>query len=163
MLRKHELLTEDTAPPSVALPLPGQSYNPAHDAHQELLGSAAQRLQTEEERARETEAVKQQFDAIRQERGSRELWELAEADVAAPLSEGEDDGDDDADLLLEDGKGGAEAGAADNASASEVVRKKQTKPKTAAEKKKRARNIKIQVRLSLSLSLSSPRPSPVSK
>lgn len=92
--------------------------------------SATKHLLTEEERAQETEAVKKRFDAIRQERGSRELWELAQEEVA-PIPED--------DHLLEDGTNAGE-------DQSEAVLKKQSKPKTAAEKKRRARNIKTQVR-----------------
>lgn len=136
-LRRHEVLTEDVVPPSVQIPLPGQSYNPTHESHQALLSTANEAVQAQEASNQRTQAVKAQLDAARQARKGKELWELAQDEVAQAI-----DGDD------------AEVEQGDE-HPDEVIEKKRSnsnKPKSAKDKKRRAHNINEQVRPSLSLS-----------
>lgn len=129
-LRKHELLDEETAPPSVAAPLPGQSYNPSQQEYQQLLDSATSTLQTQEEKNQQLEQVKSQFDNIRAVRGGKELWELAQDEIMQ---------DNEAEAEVESS---ATAGNVEESS----PKKKQSKQKTSKEKKKRASNINKEVR-----------------
>jgi hypothetical protein len=124
-LRKHHLLDPDITPAPIPVPHPGTSYNPSFPDHQQLLKTAVEGIEDEEERLARFKEIKERLDSSRRKE-TREGWQLFEEEVGS--GEEED---------------GAEGGPAQKDDVSVRV---PSRAKTSREKKKRRLNKLLEVR-----------------
>jgi hypothetical protein len=113
------------AVPAIVEPHQGTSYNPPADAHQELMEQAAAIEQKRLEAAEKLAETKAKMEAAK---GSADVYDMSVAPGMTVQQLAEDDDEEDDDETQEDG--------------AQAASKKDTKPKTTAQKNKAARLLK---------------------